>query len=141
VAGARTLIALPRDLQPLTDNESDDVLEHAFRGRDVAGGRGGYLEYRRDGAYICQAGRAFSNEPRHGVAFWRNCDKSSWPRTGRATSVARARGRAALVKLASSSIPTPAGRGLRNRDAPCKTGSLGHQPPATRLNSLVGNYN
>jgi hypothetical protein len=74
VAGARTLIALPRDLQPLTDNESDDVLEHAFRGRDVAGGRGGYLEYRRDGAYICQAGRAFSNEPRHGVAFWRKCD-------------------------------------------------------------------
>jgi hypothetical protein len=74
VAGARTLIALPRDLQPLTDNESDDVLEHAFRGRDVAGGRGGYLEYRRDGAYICQAGRAFSNEPRHGVAFWRKDD-------------------------------------------------------------------
>jgi hypothetical protein len=34
VAGARTLIALPRDLQPLTDDESDDVLEHAFLGRD-----------------------------------------------------------------------------------------------------------
>ena len=45
------------------------MLEHL-----VAGVRGGHLEYRRYGAYICQAGRAFRNEPRHGVAFWRKCD-------------------------------------------------------------------
>src|SRR5713226_5397277 len=34
VAGARTLLAQPRDPQQLTDNESDEVLKHAFRGRD-----------------------------------------------------------------------------------------------------------
>ncbi len=76
MAGARTLIALPRDLQPLTDDESDEVLEPPFAVAIVAGGRGGYLEYRRYRAYICQAGRAFRNEPRHGVAYWRKSDKT-----------------------------------------------------------------
>jgi hypothetical protein len=61
--------ALPRQLQPLSDDESDEVLEHAFAVAIVAAGRGGYLEYRRYGAYICQAGRAFRNDPTH-FAFY-----------------------------------------------------------------------
>jgi hypothetical protein len=61
--------ALPRQLQPLSDDESNEVLEHAFAVAIVAAGRGGYLEYRRYGAYICQAGRAFRNEPTH-FAFY-----------------------------------------------------------------------
>ncbi len=61
--------ALPRELQLLGDDESDEVLEHAFAVAIVAAGRGGYLEYRRYGAYICQAGRAFRNQPSH-FAFY-----------------------------------------------------------------------
>jgi hypothetical protein len=61
--------ALPRELQPLGDEESDEVLEQAFTVAIVAAGRGGYHEYRRYGAYICQAGRAFRNHPSH-FAFY-----------------------------------------------------------------------
>jgi hypothetical protein len=61
--------ALPRQLQPLSDDESNEVLEHAFAVAIVAAGRGGYLEYRRYGAYICQAGRTFRNDPTH-FAFY-----------------------------------------------------------------------
>ena len=57
--------ALPRELQLLGDDESDEVIAHAFAVAIVAAGRGGYLEYRRYGAYICQVGRAFRNQPSH----------------------------------------------------------------------------
>jgi hypothetical protein len=71
--GSRRPRALPRPLQPLSDDESDEVLEHAFAVAIVAAGRGGYLEYRRYGAYICQAGRAFRNDPTH-FAFYANSE-------------------------------------------------------------------
>jgi hypothetical protein len=55
--------ARPRELQPLADEKIEEILEQAFAVAIVAAGRGGYLEYRRYGAYICQAGRAFRNDP------------------------------------------------------------------------------
>jgi hypothetical protein len=55
--------ALPRGLRSFADDKIDEVLEQAFAVAIVAAGRGGYLEYRRYGAYICQAGRAFRNDP------------------------------------------------------------------------------
>jgi hypothetical protein len=61
--------ALPRELQPPGDDESDELIEHAFAVAIVAAGRGGYHEYRCYGAYICQAGRAFRNQPSH-FAFY-----------------------------------------------------------------------
>ena len=60
--------ALPREPQPPGD-ESDELLAHAFTVAIVAAGRGGYHEYHRYGAYICQAGRAFRNHPSH-FAFY-----------------------------------------------------------------------
>jgi len=45
------------------------VIEHAFTVAIVAAGRGGYREYHRYGAYVCQAGRTFRNHPRH-FAFY-----------------------------------------------------------------------
>jgi hypothetical protein len=64
---------LPPDLDLLADDEVKEVLEHAFDVAIVAAGRVGYPEYRRYGAYICQAGRAFRNDPRY-FAFYANSE-------------------------------------------------------------------
>ena len=64
---------LPPDLHLLADDEVKEVLEHAFDVAIVAAGRVGYPEYRRYGAYICQAGTAFRNDPRH-FAFYANSE-------------------------------------------------------------------
>jgi hypothetical protein len=64
---------LPPDLHLLADDEVKEVLEHAFDVAIVAAGRVGYPEYRRYGAYICQAGRAFRNDPRY-FAFYANSE-------------------------------------------------------------------
>ncbi len=61
--------SLPPHLHPLPDEEVNELLEQAFAVAIVAAGRGGYREYRRYGAYICQAGRAFRNNPGH-FAFY-----------------------------------------------------------------------
>jgi hypothetical protein len=45
------------DFARFSSEKPKEVLEHAFAVAIVAAGRVGYPEYRRYGAYICQAGR------------------------------------------------------------------------------------